>query len=80
MVCNAFILLRSCFRVAELAKGFNGQLANQEAPFMILEGAMIVLATALLTVFHPGRSFGERWRDAGWTWKGEKDMGITYEN
>jgi hypothetical protein len=42
---------------------------------MILEGAMMVLATGLLTVFHPGRSFSDRWRDAGWAWKGEKNVG-----
>jgi hypothetical protein len=36
---------------------------------MILEGAMIVLATASMTAFHPGRAFGEKWVDAGWSWK-----------
>jgi hypothetical protein len=64
-----FILTRSSFRVAELAKGFGSKLANEEVPFMILEGAMIVLATASMTAFHPGRAFGEKWVDAGWSWK-----------
>ena len=35
---------------------------------MVFEGAMIVLATATLTLFHPGRAFGARWPDAGWSW------------
>lgn len=64
-----FILIRSCFRVAELAKGFDGRLANEEVPFMILEGSMITLATGIMTVFHPGRAFGAKWKDAGWNWK-----------
>jgi hypothetical protein len=29
---------------------------------MILEGAMIILATLCLTVFHPGRCLGKYWR------------------
>jgi hypothetical protein len=40
---------------------------------MILEGAMITLATTALTVFHPGRAFGEKWRDPGWRWKKERN-------
>lgn len=30
---------------------------------------MVSLATILMTAFHPGRAFGEKWRDAGWNWK-----------
>lgn len=45
---------------------------------MILEGTMIVLATVLLTAFHPGRAFGAKWRDAGWSWgKDRGDNGDT---
>jgi len=73
-IATIFILTRSCFRVAELAKGFDGKLANEEVPFMILEGAMIILATTTLTVFHPGRAFGEKWTDAGWQWKKERQV------
>lgn len=36
---------------------------------MILEGAMIALATSIMTIFHPGWAFGEKWADAGWSWK-----------
>ncbi|MCJ1403836.1 hypothetical protein MMC11_007059 [Xylographa trunciseda] len=55
------IYIRSCFRVAELQAGFNGALANEEVPFMILEGAMIVIASISLTVAHPGLTFGKSW-------------------
>jgi hypothetical protein len=68
-MATIFILTRSCFRVAELAKGFGSKLANEEVPFMILEGAMITLATMTMTTFHPGWAFGSRWPDAGWSWK-----------
>lgn len=47
---------------------------------MILEGAMIVLATGLMTAVHPGSVFGERWRDAGWKWgKGSNRLSTDIE-
>ncbi|MCJ1316820.1 hypothetical protein MMC15_002141 [Xylographa vitiligo] len=55
------IYIRSCFRVAELQGGFNGALANEEVPFMILEGAMVVIASISLTAAHPGLIFGKSW-------------------
>ena len=55
------IYTRSCFRVAELQGGFGGSLANEEIPFMVLEGAMIIIATTALTVGHPGVIFGAKW-------------------
>jgi hypothetical protein len=58
------ILIRSCFRVAELSEGFGGKLANQQVTFMILEGAMVLIACICLTVFHPGVAFGGRWKEA----------------
>jgi hypothetical protein len=61
-VVTFLILVRSCFRVAELNNGFGGKLANEEIPFMVLEGAMIILATSCLTLFHPGRCLGDQWR------------------
>jgi hypothetical protein len=55
------IFVRSVFRVAELSEGFGGKLANQEVTFMILEGAMIVVACLSLTVLHPGIVFEKYW-------------------
>lgn len=55
------IFVRSCFRVAELQGGFNGKLANDQVTFMILEGAMMVVASVTLTVCHPGLVFRRFW-------------------
>lgn len=71
-LATTFILTRSIFRVAELSKGFGSRLANEEVPFMVLEGAMIVLATGLMTFYHPGSAFGAVWPNAGWAWKNGK--------
>ncbi|MCJ1400629.1 hypothetical protein MMC11_003837 [Xylographa trunciseda] len=68
------ILIRSTFRVAELSQGFHGVLANQEITYMILEGAMVVIATTLLTVFHPGISFVGHWAAANFALRGRKNQ------
>jgi hypothetical protein len=58
------ITIRSCFRVAELSGGFHGALANNQATFMVLEGAMIGIACLCLTTLHPGVAFRGTWADA----------------
>lgn len=72
MMAMSAIFARSVYRCVELRDGFKGGLANDEMLFMILEGAMIVLAVGLLTVWHPGLAFGECWADARWRVRGEK--------
>lgn len=65
---TGLILIRSCFRVAELMHGFRSKLANDEALFMSLEGGMMILVALILTVFHPGRYFPrEMWKESGWS-------------
>ena len=61
MTATLAIFIRSCFRVAELREGFDGKLANQQVTFMILEGAMVAIASIALTVAHPGLIFGSYW-------------------
>jgi hypothetical protein len=61
------IFIRSVFRVAELSAGFGGQLANDEVTYMVLEGAMIIVASVTLTAMHPGIGFGRQaWEEGDW--------------
>jgi hypothetical protein len=69
---TVLIFVRCIYRVAELWNGFNGHLANDEVTFMIFEGPLIILGVTALTVYHPGRVFGDLWVPAG---KGVKSMG-----
>ncbi|KAJ4303028.1 hypothetical protein N0V90_001919 [Kalmusia sp. IMI 367209] len=62
---TVLIFIRCVYRVAELWNGFDSHLANDELTFMIFEGPMIILAVGLMTVFHPGRVFGDLWVAAG---------------
>lgn len=61
IIATIAVFIRSCFRVAELKGGFDGKLANQEVTFMILEGAMVAIASIALTSAHPGLIFGPFW-------------------
>ncbi|KAJ8103397.1 RTA1 like protein-domain-containing protein [Lipomyces tetrasporus] len=58
------IFTRSVYRVAELSQGLHGALANQEVTFMILEGAMIFIASGSQTFLHPGFCFQGSWEAA----------------
>ncbi|KAF2093267.1 putative RTA1 domain protein [Rhizodiscina lignyota] len=66
------IFIRSVYRVVELQGGFDGAVANDEVVFMIFEGPMIILATFVLTVLHPGYAFAGSWQDAAWSLTGKK--------
>jgi hypothetical protein len=48
------ILIRSIYRVAEMAGGYDGRLMKDENTFLVFEGVLIVLAVLLLLLFHPG--------------------------
>lgn len=66
------IFIRSVFRCVELREGFDGRLANDEVTFMVLEGAMIVIAVGSLTFWHPGVVYRGKWQAAGWSLRGRK--------
>lgn len=75
------IFIRSVFRVAELSGGFNGKLFNEEVPFMILEGPMVIIACTAVSVFHPGFAFQGCWHKADfvfWTKFTLKNDGDAY--
>jgi hypothetical protein len=77
------IFIRSTFRVAELSGGFHGPLANNEISFMILEGAMIVVAATCLTLLHPGTAFQGVWSQANFSFrtkKGDPEKTVTPNN
>jgi hypothetical protein len=58
--------------VAELSKGFNGTIANNEVEFMILDGMMMSIVIILLTVAHPGFILGPMWQAGGFSLRKSK--------
>jgi hypothetical protein len=72
LLATLAILIRSVFRVAELREGFAGSLWNNETDFLVLDGAMIAIATVCLTAIHPGLAFGGIWQAADWNFRSKK--------
>jgi hypothetical protein len=69
-VASVTIFVRSVYRCVELAGGFNSELfTSDEALFMVLEGAMIVIATGCLTLLHPAVCFQGAWHDANFQFR-----------
>jgi small-conductance mechanosensitive channel len=61
-VAYILILIRSIYRIAEFASGWDGPAMRTEAPFLVLDGAMVALATVCLTIAHPALLFPEMCR------------------
>ncbi|KAG5368238.1 Sphingoid long-chain base transporter RSB1 [Yarrowia sp. C11] len=57
-VAIILIYTRSIYRIIELAGGWHGRLVINEVYMLVLDGLMMVLATYLLAIFHPGFMFG----------------------
>lgn len=57
-VCCVFA--RCAYRLAELVNGWSGWIITHENYFIILDGLMMLLATVLMTIFHPGFAFHGR--------------------
>jgi hypothetical protein len=71
-VATILLFVRAVYRVAELSGGFRGKLAQDEVLFMVLDGAMVLLACIILVAFHPGTAFGGVWKDATFRWGSKK--------
>lgn len=57
MLAYLTIFTRCVYRIPELTGGWRSELMREEMEFIILEGVMIVIAVAVMTVFHPGYCF-----------------------
>jgi hypothetical protein len=57
VVAYVGIFVRCVYRIPELTSGWGSELMRNEPEFIALEGAMIVVSVAALTVFHPGYCF-----------------------
>ncbi|KAK7741896.1 hypothetical protein SLS62_010908 [Diatrype stigma] len=56
------LIVRTAFRIVVIAEGFQSSVAQAEVLFLVFDGAMVFLASAVLLAFFPGRVFGRSWR------------------
>ena len=51
------VFTRCVYRIAEMANGWSNPIMQSEDDFIALDSVMVLLATAALTLFHPGYCF-----------------------
>jgi hypothetical protein len=51
------ILIRCLYRIPEMAGGWGNSRMRDEPPFLVLDGAMVAMASIAFTVAHPGFMF-----------------------
>lgn len=60
-IALAFILARTVARIVQFASGLGSSLTQSHAYTLVLDGALVLVATILLTVVPPGPSLGRAW-------------------
>jgi hypothetical protein len=71
-IATACLFVRTVFRSVELSAGFSGHLANSEVQFMVLDGVMVLIASACLTIMHPGIGFANKWAASSFKFRTKK--------
>lgn len=75
-LASMLVLWRSVFRIAELSDGWDGAIIQMQGLFIGLEGVLIVVAVAVLNVFHPAWCAPELFSGLGST-NSEKNAAAT---
>ncbi|THY37599.1 hypothetical protein D6C98_10672, partial [Aureobasidium pullulans] len=58
------IFIRCVYRIYELSDGYHGAALHDEGLFIGLESIMIILATFILNLGHPGMAFSLKYKQA----------------
>lgn len=81
-----FILIRCCYRIAELGQGYEGSLFHEEGLFIGLESVMVTLAVFALNIAQPGTVLSHVGKlsfvltVAGFAFQNRTQKGDTYGN
>lgn len=59
---SGLILSRNIYRVVEVWEGYDGYLANHEAFFYVFDGALMLINSVMLNVFHPMAYLPRSWK------------------
>ncbi|KAI1284102.1 RTA1 like protein-domain-containing protein [Xylaria sp. FL0933] len=57
------IALRTGYRTVQIAEGFQSSIAQSEILFLVLDGAVMLMASILLLIYFPARVLGQSWLD-----------------
>ena len=57
ILAYACIVIRCIYRIAEMAGGWRNPIMQDQIAFIVLDGAMCVIAVLAMNIFHPGFLF-----------------------
>lgn len=60
-VALLLILARTAARMVQLSSGLDSSISQSQVYIVVLDGALVLLAAVLLTIFTPGSAFGRAW-------------------
>lgn len=60
-VALLLILARTAARMVQLSSGLDSSISQSQVYIVVLDGALVLLAASLLTIFTPGSVFGRAW-------------------
>lgn len=60
-VVSLLLLAYTAYRIVEMSEGVDGRLFQSEAAFMVVVGALPLIAALAATILHPGTAFGTAW-------------------
>ncbi|KAI8624853.1 hypothetical protein F5Y19DRAFT_284533 [Xylariaceae sp. FL1651] len=60
-IATTLIVLRTAYRIVEIAEGFQSSIAQAEELFLVLDGAAMLVAAILLLAYFPARALGQSW-------------------
>jgi hypothetical protein len=65
VVAYLAVLIRCIYRIRDMAGRLGNSIMQNQAAFMVFEGAMCAIACVVLNVFHPGEIFRKSRGDEG---------------
>ncbi|KAI0453451.1 RTA1 like protein-domain-containing protein [Xylaria acuta] len=60
-VATALVILRTAYRILQVAEGFQSTIAQAETLFLVLDAGAVHIAATLLLAFFPARVLGQSW-------------------
>lgn len=77
LLSSWLIILRSIYRVAELASGWTGTVATKEWALYVFDATFVFVAVLILNIVHPGRYLPKKF---SWKYNPDKDPDALLES
>jgi hypothetical protein len=60
-IATTLVVIRTAYRIVQIAEGFSSSIAQAEILFLVLDGGIMLIAAILLLACFPARALGQSW-------------------